>query len=325
MILPKFTVIHGLRGMAALWVVLFHTGKAFDISALPTPARYALFDYGSAGVAVFFVISGFVISHSLCGKDMDARELGKFAVRRSLRLDPPYWAAIVIGLVIGTLAKEHYSVGQVGLHIFYLQELTRTPEIQIVFWTLTYEIQFYLVTAFGAMICFYFPALRKAVWPALYALALCSAVAPDWAAHGVFLNLWHGFMAGACAYWAAVRRGSPVPLLILCAAMVFGATLTERVFEVPAAVTALGLYVARNRLSERLPSVLMALGTISYSLYLVHVPVIHVSQAAGLRIGLPSWMAALGAIIAAICSAMVLYFMIERPSHQLAQRLFAKR
>ncbi|RYG67778.1 acyltransferase, partial [bacterium] len=47
------------------------------------------------GVEIFFVLSGFVIAHSLWGQRITPRFAGNFALRRSLRLDPPYWVMIL--------------------------------------------------------------------------------------------------------------------------------------------------------------------------------------------------------------------------------------
>src|SRR4051794_39038671 len=85
----QFTTLHALRGVAALWVVLFHArnysavyGQRLGHSIIST----FLLDYGRGGVAIFFVLSGFVISHSLWGTQMRGRSVGLFMLRRSIRL-----------------------------------------------------------------------------------------------------------------------------------------------------------------------------------------------------------------------------------------------
>jgi len=61
----------GIRGLAALWVVLFHTSKGRHVdhlmAVLPTWFNSLVFDWGHLGVALFFVLSGFVMMHSLRG------------------------------------------------------------------------------------------------------------------------------------------------------------------------------------------------------------------------------------------------------------------
>jgi peptidoglycan/LPS O-acetylase OafA/YrhL len=53
-------------------------------------------DLGHFGVPIFFVLSGFVIALSLDGKPMSLEIIGRFILRRSIRLDLPYWTAIVL-------------------------------------------------------------------------------------------------------------------------------------------------------------------------------------------------------------------------------------
>ena len=152
----QFTTVHALRGLAAFWVVLFHSYKFGALNALrldpSSPLTLFLFEFGRGGVAMFFVISGFVIAHSLRDARPDAPFVGRFMLRRSVRLDPPYWASILVCLALaGAIAANNGltptwpSFGGVLGHMFYLQELLRVPEISVVYWTLTYEIQFYFI------------------------------------------------------------------------------------------------------------------------------------------------------------------------------------
>src|ERR1019366_7007946 len=97
----RFAFIDALRGLAALSVVLFHAKEGNhtpDMFSLMPGWIAALFDNGNLGVAVFFVLSGFVISHSIYAERVSAPFAGRFMLRRSLRLDPPYWAAIALSL-----------------------------------------------------------------------------------------------------------------------------------------------------------------------------------------------------------------------------------
>lgn len=59
----KFYSIQLLRGIAALYVFLFHTEKWWHID--PASFFISLIHYGHTGVDLFFVISGFVISFSI--------------------------------------------------------------------------------------------------------------------------------------------------------------------------------------------------------------------------------------------------------------------
>src|SRR5689334_15625966 len=90
----RFLFVDALRGFAALGVVIFHFTEADHIpllaSALPAWVVLIL-NHGNLGVPVFFVLSGFVIAHSVHSERVTMPFAAKFMLRRSLRLDPPYW------------------------------------------------------------------------------------------------------------------------------------------------------------------------------------------------------------------------------------------
>ena len=366
----NFPLVQALRGLAASWVVLFHIGKGQYVTGvtvhLPASVRYAVFDYGSAGVAVFFVLSGFVISHSLAGRAIDARGYVRFVARRSLRLDPPYWASIVLTVSVGAVYARARGMPfgppaatTVLGHVAYLQEFLWLPEIELncpclplawgpgftppphrmIYWTLAYEIQFYLVLAAG---WWAIGALvrrgvgertaQAAIMVPLGALAFVSAaLAREWALHGLFANLWHGFFLGVLAYEAGVRRRALPALLALCAVTLFGAMRADAVFGTPCAVTALVLLVAaRTGYLERgmAGRGWQFLGRISYSLYLVHVPTLALGFAIWGRVAgrgaLPDLAGLVLVVGGIVVAATAFWWTIERPSHALSIRLFRR-
>ena len=345
----RFELLQVLRGLAALWVVLFHVWTLQSIrtlyAAMPSPLREIVFDDGRGGVAVFFVLSGFVIAHSLWGKQVDGRYAGTFAIRRSLRLDPAYWLSIPVALAaaaaVAWVHREPLPLptpGTVIGHLFYLQELLELPQIQIVYWTLTYEVQFYIFTLLGAWAWCRAragsSAVRRAAWllPAAFILAAIASSLGDqhWVPHGLFLNFWFAFAAGALAYAAGWRRCGAVPavaLAVIAAIALWRAPGTAEVFNTPAALTAIGLYVAsragwlgaggRQRW-------LIGLGAISYSLYLVHLPILVLSGSIVRRVFGDGVIADSGKVLAylVLCTggATLFWLVIEAPTHRLAQR-----
>ena len=124
----RFVFVDGLRGIAAMSVVLFHAVEGNHITALyaalPLPLALPL-RYGNYGVAIFFVLSGFVIAHSLSSKNMTVGAAGCFMLKRSVRLDPPYWFAILLVIGFSTLAGailtdrpvERYTLPQIVAHV----------------------------------------------------------------------------------------------------------------------------------------------------------------------------------------------------------------
>jgi peptidoglycan/LPS O-acetylase OafA/YrhL len=108
---------------------------------------------GNLGVPVFFVISGFVISHSIAEQWITRRYFWNFVLRRVIRLDPPYWFTIFF-VIVTTLAGNRLfsaqsnpipSVGNVVAPMFYVYPLLEYEPIEAVFWTLVHEVQFYLL------------------------------------------------------------------------------------------------------------------------------------------------------------------------------------
>lgn len=344
----NFTMIQALRGVAASWVVLFHIGKGEYLTGfterLPGWVAYLLFDYGSAGVAVFFVLSGFVISHGLTDRSMDARGFGRFVTRRSIRLDPPYWASMALTMSIGALYAALSGVpfvppgaGVILGHVVYLQELLRLPQIELVYWTLTYEVQFYLVLAAGWWaITVLIRRGMRAEWARLLvleplgALAFLSAASGrEWAIHGLFVNLWHGFFLGVLAYEAGVRGRAAPALIALCAVTLLGAVGKDAVFGTPCALTALLLAsLARTGHLDRGLGGRgwQFLGRISYSLYLVHVPIIMLGFAIWGRLAGRGFLADLAGLLvvggAILAAAAAFWWVMERPSQTFSARLF---
>ena len=99
------------------------------------------------------VLSGFVIAFSLRRDRMTLGYIGLLALRRSIRLDPPYWVGIITMLAVmvvrnsATHARVDRPSGmQLLAHLLYLQEILGYGSINVVLWTLCIEIQFYLLT-----------------------------------------------------------------------------------------------------------------------------------------------------------------------------------
>ena len=153
----RFVLVDALRGIAALAVLFHHLlfNSELQITLWKVlPGWFTEFCHrGAYGVQIFFVISGFVIAHSLRNVRLSPKSVGMFMVRRQLRLDPPYWTMLF--LTVACLFVEQHiswierkpfpSVGDFVTNLFYLQNLTRNFNIMGVAWTLCLEVQFYLV------------------------------------------------------------------------------------------------------------------------------------------------------------------------------------
>lgn len=143
-----------LRFLAALSVVLYHysfRGYAADgMSIMPYPLLAPLAKYGSFGVELFFMISGFVIL-------MTAADgcLKKFIVSRIVRLYPAFWACCTITFMAIVLMDDprfSASMGQYIVNMTMLNKFFEIPSIDGVYWSLFVEIRFYALVAFVLLI-----------------------------------------------------------------------------------------------------------------------------------------------------------------------------
>jgi peptidoglycan/LPS O-acetylase OafA/YrhL len=95
-----------VRGLACLAVVFYHVGIFSHVAERPSPWRYLFFpfSFGSIGVTMFIVVSGFCIHLSVARKMAPMQDSpshwGRFWKRRFLRLYPPYLAAIGLSVAI---------------------------------------------------------------------------------------------------------------------------------------------------------------------------------------------------------------------------------
>jgi peptidoglycan/LPS O-acetylase OafA/YrhL len=351
----RFLALDALRGMAALAVVIYHTQGAFSRGSQPwMPAALAsFFREGHFGVDVFFVLSGFVIAYSVRDGAWTMRYLTRFAVKRSLRLDPPYWVAIALEIalisaslaIMPSLSTPVPTRGQVLAHLAYLQGLLGYRQISPIFWTLCYEVQFY-VTLVGILVMGETLARRSGprsrnavlalVFGALFLVSL--GVYNDWlpsAPHGLALDRWFEFFIGALAWWAVAGTvGWPV----LVSAWLASVLLAHRA-DAPIEVTivlAVSTLCIVSATAPRFDRVfawrpLQFLGAISYSLYLYHPSIswriVSLAQhfaGASLSpiLGVATWFAAVGG---AILFAAVAWRFIERPAQALGRRVTLPR
>jgi peptidoglycan/LPS O-acetylase OafA/YrhL len=131
---PKSAFAGALRGPAALCVVANH----FMMGSALLAAQYL----GQFGVAVFFLISGFVIPISLTRYDS-----GAFLVARALRIYPTYAVALTITLGVLWLSRQPLSDDPLRYVSNYLilGAVLNEPAFVDVVWTLEVELHFYLL------------------------------------------------------------------------------------------------------------------------------------------------------------------------------------
>lgn len=330
-------------------VVLYHAdeGHHMDQIMAAVPALKPWFGQGGLGVQVFFVLSGFVIAHSLAKHQVTLGFFLRFLLRRSVRLDPPYWASMVVMVAFGLLSARIVpgkvadipSLGRVLVHVLYLQDLLQVPALASVYWTLCLEIQFYLVFALLMMVVrvlrqrmSYAKAFYTVLLPAVAFALLWPARLAPFEVPGLFLNQWFSFLMGVLAWGAAVgfaqdRIALPAAGVAFAVLAVLGLIHGGPVELVAAGISALIVLAGRlGKLSSWLNyRPLLTLGAISYSIYLIHNPITGAAYRVGYRLTgrtlgtevLWFFLVLLGAVMA----AYLFHRAVERPALELSRRV----
>lgn len=161
----QFTGVQILRFLAAMLVVVMHTTQAISVHITGRGSNY-YWEHGSAGVDIFFVISGFVMAMSVRTPylDVQARVSAAwvFIKRRLLRIAPLYWfytflkAALLLALP-GLASISSVEPGHLAASLMFIPAMSPWGLIQStlpVGWTLNFEMLFYgvfvLAIALGA-------------------------------------------------------------------------------------------------------------------------------------------------------------------------------
>ncbi len=344
----RFGSIHALRGIAAMGVVLFHLSGnlAPELNELLPNVINVLFSYGYLGVPVFFVISGFVISYSMRSAKITGKYIGNFIVRRSIRLDITYWASILLALVLliiknkVTGSEENLpSFVEIILHMFYLQELVQLdPVISVVYWTLCLEVQFYLffivllwsaqkVSASYNVVLTLLISLSLGI----YSLFLDLGVAENFL-KGLFVSNWHYFLMGVLASHVVqgLRYSSSVLIIWLLIEIMFQLLIGVKAYAVAGVCSSALMYMmwklgVLDRLFCYKP--ILYLGTISYTLYLLHPDIgWKVISFGKLLLGgsispLQAGILLLAGIFVSIVAAHIFHILFERPTQKIAARV----
>lgn len=304
-----FKFVDGLRAIAAIAVALLHaclfTGNAGDV-ARDMPLVLRVFSLGNYAVPMFIVLSGFVLMLPIAQTSELRLKRGtaNYLIRRARRILPPYYASLALFglliLVVPALSRQQntawdskipVTISGVVSHVFVVHNLDPDWIYQIngPAWSVATEWQLYFALPFLLL-----PVWRKFGRLAMLLVALVVGIAvtvlfPSLdGAHFWFIGL---FAMGGLAAQATVTDRTPPWLGTatsgawgLSAAVIGFASVPMWVSETitGAAIALLVLWLARRQIDERKPPVnrvleskfLVWAGTWSYSLYLIHSPLL---------------------------------------------------
>ncbi|MEC9022612.1 MAG: acyltransferase [Pseudomonadota bacterium] len=340
--LPYRKEIDGLRSIAVLSVLIYHAEfQFFGLKCLPG---------GFLGVDIFFVISGYLISRLLLKElhENGSIRLFDFWERRARRILPAFAVVVIVTIGLGAVCLSPSSLidltnsalsslAFVSNFFFYFDQTqygaANAADVPLLHtWSLSVEEQFYV----------FFPILLIAIttWssrlllPLLVLLLLISLQTsltigkadPDLNFFFTFSRIWELLVGFLVAYvglkkWIprhpALEQVFPVVGIYLIGFAIFG--FSDRM-SLPGlgtiipimGVSLLLLYSSKDEmvgyvLSSRLP---VAIGVISYSLYLWHFPIIsyaRLDESFGSNADKAFWM------IVALAFSILTYFFIEQP------------
>jgi peptidoglycan/LPS O-acetylase OafA/YrhL len=156
----RFESIDGLRGLACLMVLLYHSWAHFGHGPWPgfkiggvdvRPAH--LFGYGYGGVDLFFVLSGFCLAYPIVSKPGKAVDWKRYFVHRVRCIIPAYWAALLLFGTFSWIITRHdwepFFKAQVdswpGIHQLVYTIFLVSSSFNSSFWTLPLEWRWYFV------------------------------------------------------------------------------------------------------------------------------------------------------------------------------------
>ena len=139
------TNLDALRAIAILMVLGRHAGMAISILHASTSFTRYFERIGWAGVDLFFVISGYLISGLLFSDYRKRGSIGlsRFYIRRGLKIWPSLYALIAAGIIIEFLPEHRFSTKGLWSELFFMQDYF--PSIWGLTWSLAVEEHFYLI------------------------------------------------------------------------------------------------------------------------------------------------------------------------------------
>ncbi len=348
----RISTLDALRGIAALIVVLHHAN--YMVGAHWGPAMLWLLEWsplrvlkaGRLAVVFFFVLSGYVLTLALL-RQRGPVSPAAWAVRRTLRLVPPVVASVLLsaglcwwlsggrppdhlGLLVAVSWREPPDLVSLLKHMALLDAGDYAFPLNIVLWSLVHEWRISLVMPLVLLFRGHVALLLGAAF--LLRSAAVSAGAPE---DGAMLGRHLHSTVAATTYFlfafaagAALALKEPLPGLAGTARWAaWAAVLAITVLRSDLAVigaSVLLILLARGEAGAFVrwlrSAPLQWLGKVSYSLYLVHVPVA-LALAHALHGDLPTPAVAVLTVVLALPAAAVFYAAVERPALLLSRAL----
>lgn len=309
-----------LRGLACLGVCIMHFAGTVDSESLNKVTQL-----GGYGVPVFFTISGFILPYSLWISEYKVSSFFRFILKRLIRLEPAYLFSILGIFILSFLAQLspfsdstqiEFFTTNTCLHLFYLVDFFNEKWLNPVYWTLAIEFQFYLI------IGLIFPFLNSSkicILITSFALIILTSTIVNNESYLPYYFLM--FLPGILLFWYTSKKISLKIFIILF--LIFGFFSFEKHgLSGPICATISTVFIL---FITKPIQPLIFLGTISYSLYLIHTIVGTDGIINFMQNFIPDQEGRIWLMIIAlpitIAFAWVFYLIIEKPSKKLSKKI----
>jgi exopolysaccharide production protein ExoZ len=321
------------RGIAAIAVVLHHAAAyAADKRFWGETVYRRYFDFGALGVEFFFVLSGVVILMAHWNDQGKPGTYRNYITKRWQRIYPIYWIVLSVAILSfylkPTLGIGYERDGMVVLSSILLVHIGSVETILLVAWTLFHEILFYIL--FGFVI------LSKGMGYLLLTLWFAaSALVAFHPARNAFLMEYlsplHLLFALGMLLCVLSKRGRPLkpgPSLALGSGLLVYAvcwTVHHGIPDTTCSLVAglasffilLDLIALERQGRLRVPAWMNVLGEASYSIYLVHFPMLSVTARMcfflSQRTALPLFVWLIVQFAFATAAGILVHFVVEKP------------
>ena len=147
LVLPRqaFVGLQVGRGFAALIVLLFHNSLIFESEKYWNNGFYnGIFGFGHSGVEFFFVLSGFIICYAHRKDIGRSSQAAQYALKRLIRVFPIYW--IMTTILFFAMIASGNAQNNLLISSYLLLGFENNAIIPVA-WTLFHEVLFYLLFA----------------------------------------------------------------------------------------------------------------------------------------------------------------------------------
>lgn len=355
----RYPLLDSLRGLAAVWVFLHHVVYTFPLAFAPDLLRLGYF-----GVPMFFVISGYCLTAAGRRAIRVDEAPGRFLLRRVIRIYPPFLAATIFTVAVYALlpltgtslslfedqerelwksvgVDEWFSILTLSAGFRPSGELPwdKFRPVNLAFWTLAIELQFYAVVWVAVRAGRQFYAVLAAVTVASVPfLPSASAFSSGW-----FLPFWPFFALGVALYAALEfggnarsvlgsgrmgRAGGVAVLAVGVSLLICGLTQAplspngsrEMMFGELTFATGLTAilwlcwYPTDEKRAGFVRGTAQYLGAVSYAIYLLHIPLMLLVSHAVVMLFPTDSVAFLVALVVAVCAMVYPFYQwVERP------------